>query len=232
MAKELEQPAQRRPKSYFDRHDRKWTTVIDIRTGHSCGPWEPQFTAPVYPEMKYIRHDLKDDRYIIIDYDRWIRDARDAADGYDDFRQKTAIDQYGSAFTSKLGVTPDEDLPELRRLVGEPPKPVEFPEACKAGNKWALGLTNVIPTWAYALLPRATAPVRKYLDADEEVVEKAVTLDEQFDPKATGGKRVPVPRKSGQSEYTAFMGEQRRAGKSLKEISQLWKEYKGAAVAA
>lgn len=225
MPKELSQPETRLYRTFRDPHDRIWGSAVDKRTGHSVGPWEPQFEAPWYPEAKYIKHNPSDDRLILIDYDRNISDLKEAQDAYDDLRLKVAMNQYGSAFPSKLGKTHEEDPPELKALVGQPPFPSAFPEAAKEGNKWVLGLTNVVPAWAYVYLHAQEAPKRKYLDADEEV-EKAVDLDEQFDPDAKGGKREPVGR--GQSAYTAFVSEMSKQGKNLREIAQSWRERKEA----
>jgi len=227
VAKELTQPEQRRPRTFYDQHDRTWETVIDIRTGHAAGPWEPKFQAPWYPEAKYIRHDPSDDRRILIDYDRNVRDAKRAMDDYDDLRMKVAMDQYGSAFTSKLGETHEDDPPELKKLVGGPPFPVAFPEAALEGNRWVLGFSTTIPKWAYAFVAAQNKVERKYLDADEEV-ERAVDLDETHDPEATGGKRVKVKRKP--TEYNAFVAQHK--GLPLAEIGRLWREQKQAASAA
>jgi hypothetical protein len=212
VAKELSQPEQRSYRSFYDQHDRQWGAPVDKRTGHSVGPWEPKFQAPWLPEAKYIKHVPTDDRLIRIDYESNILDLKRAMDAYDDLRLKTAMDQYGSAFTSKLGQTAEEDPPELKRLVGKPPFPAAFPEAAKEGNRWVLGFESRIPKWAYP-----------YLDADEEV-EKAVDLDERFDPEATGGKRKPVSSGRGKSKYTAFVKDAIATGqaRNIKEAAQLW----------
>jgi hypothetical protein len=232
VAKELSQPERRKYRTFHDQHGRLWGSTIDITNGHSCGPWEAKFEAPWLPDFKYIHHHPTDDRLIVIDYDRNVLDAKDAMDAYDDVRLKTAMNQYGSAFTSKLGKTYDEDPPELKQLVGGPPFPVAWSEAAQEGNKWVLGFTNVIPSWAYPLLAQEALTPRKYLDADEEAalaevaaVEEAVDLDEAHDPEATGGKRVPV-RTTAQAEYTGFVKEMVRLGKNLKEIGALWRERK------
>ena len=229
MPKELSQPERRRYRTFTDQHGRLWGTAIEVSSGHSCGPWEAKFEAPWLPDAKYLRHHSTDDRLVLIDYDRNVRDAKEAMDAYDDLRLKVAMDQYGSAFTSKLGKTHDEDPPELKQLVGAPPFPVAWSEAAQEGNKWVLGFSNIIPKWAYPLLKQEDAPARKYLDADEEV-EKAVDLDEAFDPEAKGGKREPVASR-GQQDYRAFVAEQTKAGKGLKEIGALWKERKTAVAA-
>lgn len=228
-AKELEQPEQRRYATFQDEHGRTWGTDIDIRTGHSCGQWEPRFQAPWIPEAKYIRHDLKNSHRIIIDYDKNIRDLKDAHSEFDDLRFRAAQQEWGSAAGSKMGKTYEEDAPELTRMVGKPPRPVQFPEAAKEGNKWVLGFSNLIPTWAYPLLEAETRVEKKYLDAEEEDLEKRLDLEEKHDPKATGGKKQPVGAR-GHSEYTAFV--KAHKGKPLTEISKLWKAHKAAAAAA
>lgn len=225
---ELSQPERRAYNVFVDQHGREWGTAIDTKTQHSCGPWEPQFTAPWYPEHKYIRHVPKSYRNILIDYDKNIADLKDAHDAYDDLRLKTAMNQYGNAFTDRLGASHYEDPPELQKLTGKPPFPIAYPEAAKEGNKWVLGQSNVIPRWAYALLAVTQEQTRKYLDAEDEAVEKAVDLDEQFDPEAKGGKREPVVK--GVQAYESFMAEQKANGKSHREAQDLWRSRKVAAV--
>ncbi len=227
MAKELDQPGQRSYSIFVDQHGREWGTVIDIRTGHSAGQWEPKFEAPWYPEYKYIRHVGKNSRHIFLDYDQNIADLRDAHDEYDELRLKTAMDQYGNAFTQRLGKTHDEDPPELKRLTGKPPFPIAWAEAAKEGNRWVLGFSNLIPKWAYPLLHAANEPERKYLDAEDEDLEKRLDLEEAFDPEATGGKKEPVSN-AGLQAFETFMAEQKAAGKSHKEAQAAWRERKAA----
>lgn len=225
---EQSQPERRSYNVFVDQHGREWGTPIDTKSGHSCGPWEPRFTAPWLPEFKYIKHVPKSFRNIYIDYAKNITDLKEAHDAFDELRLKTAMNQYGNAFTERLGQSHEEDPPELQKLTGKPPFPLAYPEAAKEGNKWVLGFSNVIPKWAYALLAVSQEPERKYLDADDEEVEKAVDLDEQFDPEATGGKREPV--RKGVEAYEAFYKEQRALGKSHKEAQSLWRERKATTV--
>lgn len=225
----MTQPERRSYNVFVDQHGREWGTVIDIKTHHSCGPWEPRFSAPWLPDFKYIRHVKGSFRDILIDYDRNITDARDAMDAYDDMRLKTAMNLYGNAFTERLGQTHADDPPDLQKLTGKPPFPIAYPEAAKEGNKWVLGFSNVIPKWAYALLAVTQEPERKYADAEDEEVERAVDLDEQFDPEATGGKREPV--KTGLNAYEAFYREQKAFGKNQREIQTLWRERKNTVAA-
>lgn len=229
MSKELSQPETRAYRTYRDQHDREWGAPIDKRTGHAVGPWEPKFVAPWYPEAKYVKHHPRDDRLVQIDYDSNIHDLKEAHNAYDDLRLKAAMNMYGSAFPTKLGKTAEEDPPELREIVGLPPRPLAFPEAAKEGNRWVLGFTNTIPTWAYALVAAEEPHQRKYLDADEEL-ETRLDIEEEHDPEAKGGKRVQV-RGPGKSAYTDFVKEQSALGKNLKEISQMWRERKLAAAA-
>jgi len=229
VAQEQSQPERRSYNVFVDQHGREWGTTIDKTTGHSCGPWEAQFQAPWYPDLntKTLRHIPKSFRNIEIRYDIIIADLKDAWDAYDERRLKMAMDQYGNAFTERLGKTHEDDPPELQKLTGKPPFPLAWPEAAQEGNKWVLGFSNVIPPWAYPLLHAAKTPERRYLDA-EEAVEKAVDLDEQFDPEAKGGKREPV--RSGVAAYEAFVAEQKANGRTHKEALNLWRERKAAAV--
>lgn len=227
MAKELSQPERRGYSLFYDQHNREWGAPIELATGHACGPWEARFKAPWLPEDKYIRHQGRTNK-IVIDYTKNVADLKDAHNEFDELRFRAAQQEWGTAAMSKMGRTYEEDAPELRRMVGKPPRPIEFPEACLEGNQWVLGFSNTVPKWAYPLLEVEQKVERKYLDADEEDLEKRLDLEEQFDPKATGGKKQPV--KKGLTPYQEFV--KANPKKSMKEISVLWKEQKAAVATA
>lgn len=191
MAKELEQPQQRRPAVFADQHGRDWRTIIDIRTGHAAAPFEPDFTAPWYPDTIYVEHDPADARKVRIAYGKILSHFRDAHDAYEDLRFRVAEEMWGSAFITKMGETYEDDDPQLRKKIGSPPSEIAYPEAALEGNRWVLGFTDKVPPFFVPILEkqRRTLGGRKYLDADE-----AATLDETFDPDASGGKKAKVGR--------------------------------------
>jgi hypothetical protein len=118
--------------------------------------------------------------------------------------------------------------PELRKLVGNGPRniPRAFIQAAAAGNPWALGLSEKVPAKAEALLeelqPLITGKRHKVsidydpladddepqdfaIDAGVEAIldpldELAADLEEQFDPKATGGTMVQSRKKRRDGE--------------------------------
>lgn len=115
--------------------------------------------------------------------------------------------------------------PELLKEIGNGPRriPRAFIQAAAAGNAWAVGLSDAVPPKAQLLLdeiqPFVTARRNRATigydpladDGDEDTgparsveqladplggeLDDLLDLEEQFDPKATGGKKVPPPRR-------------------------------------
>jgi hypothetical protein len=151
-----------------------------------------------------------------IDYDLWMQKVEERRVDY-----QTKIAQIAEGMTKGSGRTLElieNPSKELLKFVGPAPfPPLLFIQAAAAGNAWMLGDADLVPAKAQALLDELKPMItgqRKALDLNidpfadelEEEEEEAYAgaaaaidpfgdLEEQFDPEATGGKRVP-PRKS------------------------------------
>jgi hypothetical protein len=127
----------RRYQQYTDQHGRRWGAVIEIKTGHPCGPWEPKFDAPWLPATEYLR--IRPDHEaqpwaVVIDYDTAIADLKEAKHRFDQLCIARGIELHGDRF--------DETAPvsnAVKQIVGNPPKPWEPYKACKDGNGYLLG---------------------------------------------------------------------------------------------
>lgn len=155
-----------------------------------------------------------------IDYDRWLAKWDRANEGRQRKLYEGAKAMAKGRDAHEIATNPPAIL--LAELGPPPMPPRTFIEAMKAGNKWALGLDAVIPQKALALLSEIqtwiVTPTKKIGNAigdpladDDETQNlaedagfEAVTeidpfgeVEEQHDPKATGGKveKVRKPRK-------------------------------------
>lgn len=143
-----------RTEIWTDQHGRDYSTQVDKETGHPATPltavgWKPPFPT-LYPPAKYLTVQPGRAGRLLVDYDRWLIDARDAEKEYSVWVLQVARQQFGAAALQRI----QERDADLRRLAGPPPASVEFVKAMKAGNKWALGMLRMdgsrypMPPWA------------------------------------------------------------------------------------
>ena len=160
---------------YTDQHGRAWGAVIENKTGDPCGPLEPQFSAPLQADQKYITVNSRQ-RKLEIRYPEIISDIENAQADWDKALRNYARQSYGDAAPAAIQNPP----PALLDMVGPKPNGLgarEPWEAAMVGNKWILGLTDTKPEWAEEFYPEAQAPIEprvltitnSYPDADEEV---------------------------------------------------------------
>lgn len=157
-----------------------------------------------------------------IDYVRWLQKWDEAEEA---FLKKIADYAHGMTKGDARMVDWVNNPPaELMKIAGSGPRriPRAFIEAAAGGNRWALGLTEKIPAKAEALLaelkplalrkqhrniigfdPLAddetddelTPAAAKLHDPMADELENLLDLEEQHDPKATGGQKVKPPEK-------------------------------------
>ncbi len=235
------QEKQRRLEEFADKHGRLYEANIEIKTGDPCEALRPKFTAPTGPD--WFRNQLTppcDDLEIVrmvprlyrarkgyqieVDYTRWLQKWDDAEDAL--LRKMQAFANGMAGGHGNVIEMMRNPPPELLKEIGRGPRriPRAFIEAAAAGNKWALGLSDVIPAKAEALLrelePIALAKQRRNtigfdpLADDDAPVESEqeegasfidpldalLDLEEQHDPKAVGGTKVPPTRRRGKRE--------------------------------
>lgn len=160
-----------------------------------------------------------------IDYDAWLAKHDKRADAWQQKLYEGAKSMAKGKDAHQIATDPP---PVLMSELGAPPLPPRvFIEAMKAGNKWALGLDENVPKKAAALLQEVETWVVKRRRvqlgnaiadplADDEETENVVNeagfdatvdpfgdIEEVVDPKATGGKKVPVKRKKTEPQVAA-----------------------------
>jgi hypothetical protein len=205
MPKIKSQADQRRHTTFRDQHGRKYSAVTEKETGDPVGAISPvDWAAPLLVPQKYLKAVPGEAGVLAIDYDEWIVDCVDAKQRYDDTARNYAVAMYGEQAAAVI----ENPTPELTQLVGPAPFPVELVQAAKAGNRWILGFADKVPGWVTSAFQKALEPADRRARAiatgtitdfydepdDDEVLAgtPGSRLDDQFDPDATGGKRVPV----------------------------------------
>lgn len=189
--KELAQWERRRNHTMSDQHGRKWETTLDFIANGPCGPINPKgWSAPLSVHTKYLKFQPEDASNLLIEYDRWIEDTENAWKDYDTRLYNDAIMLFGAQGPKAYR----EKSPELVRHTGPSPEPVELIKAARAGNKWVLGLKRQdgsdypIPEWAEPFIRKAEVAKEEFPDVED--LDRYGDIEEEFDPKAVGGKRV------------------------------------------
>lgn len=170
MAKEMSQTERRQPLTMTDQHGRLWESTLDVTSMGTCAPINPRgWNAPLSVPMNYVRHQGKKDvTRVIIDYDRWIEDLKEAHLAYEALIQHLAQEVAPNAVLELI----ERPTPSFLRLVGPMPMPVELVIAAKQGNGWVLGKRQTPTTEAdlelAAMIQRITVTEPNYGDEPEE----------------------------------------------------------------
>ena len=191
MAKHQDQAARRRNITLRDQHGREWDSTEDVIARGTCAPINPKnFSPPFETPQKYLKADTGE-RKVEVMFDQWIDDLEAAHKTYE---QKLSDDAFMLFGESGLKMFEDR-APALLRFTGQPPQPVEVVKAAKAGNKFCLGLSDKMPEWAKPFFLKPEMEKQEFPDAEEYS-----DYEEQADPDAIGGKRVPVKNNKKLSE--------------------------------
>lgn len=202
-AREADQAKARKYQYFRDQHGRRYGAPVEIRTGDPCGPWEPQFVAPLAPNPDFMRIVKDEDgrSSIVIDYDGWIAEIQQRLVNWQREVRKAMIARHREKYTAEMRI--DADVYDLPTTGPEPsigprwiPGTVKPLVAAKAGNKWTLGLSTVDD-------PRVSRFLAQDVDAEDEdfatdysEFEKALDLEEAVDPDATGGTKRRAHRRT------------------------------------
>lgn len=181
--------------------------------------WAPPFPE-LLPATAICQQDPAAPSSFVIDYDAWASQITDAYQEYERGIRLLANERYPSNPGEALTNPPAD----LLRLAGRRPLHPDFVIAMRQGNRWALGLPRLTggmyptPAWATPLLDtigslykvtRASSnDAARFADEDEvtesaDWTEQAESLfdakyadeEDEADPHAVGGTRVPIGAK-------------------------------------
>ena len=203
------QAKERRYQRMIDQHGRRWGADVEIKSGYPTGLIRPEFSAPFLPDQKYLTMNPEDMQDLQIDYERMLRDRREAHETY---RREIA------RVCNVRGWDVPEDGAELpfqvTEIVGPPPEPVEPVLAAMQGNSYVLGLTTrVDPRLAHYFAPNVDELPDFTDQPDNSDVEEA------HDPAATGGTRENLSRGKRGAERRGRRAVQQGAGQVTPEAA-------------
>lgn len=206
------QPSFRRKGFVTDQHGRKWVGSIDKKSGFPVGKIQPLglrdaegkpqpggWRAPWIPPQSCdtFKFDPQDPAKFRINYEWLLEERLAAVKEFEDGRRKAALVR---------GWDPtDPEKQEALDALGGAREGLQHPElvvACMQGDRYILGLTDVVNPKVAQFLPkkvdRREALLSKFPDftapeapslADD--LERRMDIEERVDPKATP-KHVPV----------------------------------------
>lgn len=185
----------RRSASCRDQHGRLWSGPVEMKTGHFCAqPTAEGWTAPLMPEGPYVKiKPFTAELAIEIDYTGWISDLRAAHREWDQNLQRFAQAMYGDAMAQQI----ETPSPALLREAGPKPFPLEPVIAASQGNLWILGFSKEDTKGVGKFLPKKVDDLSAYNFGNDDIAaepekDEWAELEEEIDPEAVGGKRVPV----------------------------------------
>jgi hypothetical protein len=212
----LDQAGRRRDLKIKDQHGREYHVVYD-RLAQAPILCYPQFHAPWIPDIavlnnSFVCNESGMPERVFLDYDHLIAENRREWSRYFDDLQQIGSKMPGVDHTKAYAAATTGDWDNVPRAllmeVGRPPMPEDFPKACKAENKWALGLSNVVPVWAEPIIGlrelfKANAD-RPVLDAE---LDKYREVEEEHDPDAVNGHKQPISSKKGKKAHAGVTEE-------------------------
>ncbi len=203
FAKAPDQAARRDDLILQDQHGREVHVVFDTRAMAPVIAY-PKFNAPWLPDISFLRYEYPGGRYkgvpvaVRWDYEAVLEHTRQAWDRWFGECQTLAQRMPGIDALKAIEAVRDgrwSDVPRgLLLEVGGTPTPLDYPKAALAGNKWVLGLSNTVPTWAADLLTMQELFKQLAGSTSDMDLDKYRDEEEDADPEAIGGKVVPVRR--------------------------------------
>lgn len=183
MAKIRTQADRRKHAVFTDQFGRKWETQIEKDTMHPCTAVTPkgwrETPGCVVPDV-YKTYPKPDDPFaMVILLNDWIQALEEANSAYESSAANTAMymspDDNGARLFRQAEDGSVYIARALLNIVGPRPASPELVKAMRAGNKWALGLTNPLagrpyprPKWAEKFFPVVAAPKEEYPDEYED----------------------------------------------------------------
>lgn len=175
--KEKTRQDKRRPQKMRDNHKREWFATVEKESGGPTGYIKPRFQVPhpsLIPPQKYLEIAVDNPGELHINYARWVRDLETAHQEWEARRLREGRHLHGTNFDPNAKPTR-----ELVEAMGPKPMPLAPVKAMQQGNKWALGLSEVMPPEARTFFPE---PVKA---ADIPVFSGETWSDPVLDPQDT-----------------------------------------------
>lgn len=216
-----DQTSSRRPGVLYDQHvserfpkGRPWSASIDKKSGYPVGLIQPKgWRAPWMPDTSTFKYSDEEPNRFTIPYEEILNSRLQSHVEYNTMKEQAAVARGW-----------DPSLPEkqavLESLIGKPPLAVEPIAAAMQGNKYMLGLTDKVDPRLEVFVRKETRTEKllkglpDFRDIEEaepigasgiledqepdfeDELDKLLDLEEEADPVAVGGKRVPVKTKT------------------------------------
>lgn len=171
-----------------DQWGRRWESTIDTDSGGTCAPINPKGWVDVLDTPSKFKRLAKDeDGRVALEIlvDEWIAYTEKEQEKYDQKLYNDAMMLFGAEGPKAY----EERAPALINYTGHPPQAVEPLYALKDENSWILGRTTTPDRRLTKYFVKREKVRPSFKDEDLE------TLEEQYDPDAVGGKKVPVGKK-------------------------------------
>lgn len=175
------QPDRRRDVVFTDKtHNRRFACTVEKETNHPVGSLNPvgHKEHPFFPlNLKFVVFSKENDLTFTIDYDSWEAEVVEANKQWEDRVRNLAAQMSPEDAGANLYAN---RTPALMKLAGNPPLPVDFVRASRAGNKWILGLKKPdgeyypTPQWAEKYLVKEVEIQNEYPDLYEDLEEDAM----------------------------------------------------------
>lgn len=183
-----------------DEFGRLFESTVDTESGGTCAPinprgWHDRLGMPQKYLVKALTPDPETGNLgirIRPALEMWAADLEQAHREYDQRLYNDALTLFGEGGPKAY----EDKIPALLNYTGTPPQPLEPVLAAIEGDQWALGLSDKDVNNLQRFYPKQETAREKFLktlktEADEELEER-LDIEEEHDPKATGGKKEKV----------------------------------------
>jgi hypothetical protein len=147
VLKQREQAKRRRAMKKLDDFGRVWNCETDIEdetSGWINATLDGKYNAPTDIPRKYMKKgDPTNVFRMVINFAQWKADWRERMTEWSARLTELAQSMYPNDFGMHLA----NPTPDLLRMAGPMPIPLEFIEAMEVGNKWALGIPKADGTF-------------------------------------------------------------------------------------
>lgn len=130
----------------YDQWGRPWHATQEKETMTPTGPVMPQFSAPVVPDMKYLKFFGKANPIKVeVNLQALEQDLQEAHE-HRERQIRTFTTKYFPGWKNK---NPPREVLDKVDGEGPPPMPLEVVWAMMQGNRWVLGFSPNRPAWSY-----------------------------------------------------------------------------------